>query len=681
MTNRSITKNKWALLIGINKYPNYPQNKQLFGCLNDVELMKEILQTKFSFPEIQISQLLDEQATRDGILTALETLVNQVSHNDIVVIHYSGHGSSITDREGDKPDGMDETIVPYDSGRAPHKNRDITDDELYAWLLQLSEKTPYITLIFDSCHSGGIVRDTFGAAVRSVEPDTRSIKDLPPSPIAANQVRGTTREIGASGWLPMSQRYVLIAGCNAKESSYEYLERQQNTSVTHGALTYFLCKELRFAQSGMTYRDVFERASTAVTVYEARQHPQMEGARDRELFNIQEIQPMRFVSVKQRKNNQVTLAAGAALGLTVGSQWAIYPSGIHHIAHKTPKLGQVKITSVRALTSDAKIIKESQTNRIIPGSRAVEEAHFYGEMRLKVEFKAETDYQEAVNEMVDLISQSPLLRQTQNGEVADARIYIIAPRQKVTPDDPVPQLQMIEQPIWAVVGQDGQLLMPTRALTEAEATVILRENLEKIARYRFALALKNPNPESCLKDKIEFILKRKTSDGNWREAKPEDDRGQIVFREGDILKFEIVNHYQHPVFISILDFGLTYGVNPLYPVTGANQQFEPSKRVDIGLRQGEQIQLYLPDNFPFVSFYEQDSIAGGTEIFKVFATTYPTDFGALVQGGVRTGDSLLEDLLATALTGKGDRDGRPVTVPPDEDWTTVERSFFLQRKS
>lgn len=51
-----------------------------------------------------------------------------------MVVYYSGHGSQMTDREGDEPYGFDETLVPHDSSRAQNPNRDITDNEVYAWL-------------------------------------------------------------------------------------------------------------------------------------------------------------------------------------------------------------------------------------------------------------------------------------------------------------------------------------------------------------------------------------------------------------------------------------------------------------------------------------------------------------------------------------------------------------------
>jgi Caspase domain len=685
VSNNVASNNKWALLIGINKYPKLPAHRQLSGCVNDVKLINKILQENFSFPENQITQLLDEEATRQNILTALQELVDRVNRNDIVVIHYSGHGSWMTDREGDKPDGQDETIMPHDTGRDPHENRDITDDELYEWLLRLSEKTPYITLIFDSCHSGGIVRDPFGARDRWVEPDTRPIEQLPPSPVATTRSSRGTRDIGSSGWLPMSDRYILIAGCSAKEKAFEYREWQGNNRIDYGALTYFLCRELRSIESGTTYRDIFQRVSTQVTANESTQHPQIEGAQDRELFNVHDIEPMRFVLIVERKDNKVILGAGAAHGMTKESEWAIYPEAIKQIAKDTLKLGKVKITAVRAVESDAEILEENSVGVITVGSRATEEAHFYGEMRLKVNIQVPSDYDAAKKHLIQLVKESKLLRFPQEDETADAMVYIVAPRTEVGSDALVPQLGAVNQPTWVVVGNNGQVIMPTRPVDDVGATTILRENLEKIVRCKSVLALENPNSQSLLNNKVNLTLKQQAHDGNWVKAQPDNNSGQIVFEDGDRLILEVENLHDKPIYIYILDLGLASGVAQIYPIQGAHQEFQPGKH-DIGIRQGEQIELYVPETFPYVQS-PNNTLVGGVETFKLFATTYPTDFSYLLHQSVRTGfgeqqpnlNKPLEQLLSMALTGNGNREARVITLPPDEEWTTVQSSFLLRR--
>jgi hypothetical protein len=684
MSNRAEKRHKWALLIGVNKY-KFPGINQLQGCVNDVELMSKILQENFGFPADHITLLRDEQATRDGILAAMDALVDCVGQEDIVVIHYSGHGSQMTDREGDEKDGLDETIVPHDSGRSPYPNRDITDDEIYLRLLGLGEKTPHITLIFDCCHSGTISRDPFGANERWVEPDLRPVEELPPSPVAAFLGRGVVRDSGPSGWLPLSERYVLVAACRDEEKAYEYTLSQGDSQLTHGALTYFLAQALRSAQSGTTYRDIFEKVSPQITAVRTLQHPQMEGARDRLLFDVQDIKPMRFVSVRQRTGNQVNLGAGAAHGMTVGSYWAIYPPGTKQVTAETPRLGLVEITAVMAVTSEAQILEEVDGDAIAVGSRAVEEAHTYVQMCLKVEVQAPTGYETAVSELVELIKVSSLLQQAEAGGAANARIYLIAPRTAVRERDPAPQLGTVTQPTWAVVGQDGQLMIPPQVVDRAGAATILRDNLEKVVRYRQILSLRNPNEESLLKGKVEFTLKRQDRNGSWVVAEPENSSGQITFKDGDRIAIEIVNRHNAPLYIGILDFGLTGAVTLLHPIEGSNEQLAPGQSIQIGVRSGDEIQLEIPSDFPFVPVFHDNTPIGETETFKLLATTHEADFSLRVQDRFerKNVDSKpLRQLLDLAWMGDDGRDAVRTRLPnhrrPEEEWTTVERSFFLQ---
>lgn len=682
-------RNKWALLVGISRYPLLAVRYQLRGCVNDSQLMDRTLQQVFGFPDGNIARLHNEQATRDGILQAMNGLVDRVSKDDIVVVHYSGHGSQMTDRENDEPDGKDETIVPYDSGRRPYPNRDISDDEIYVWLLRLTQKTSYVTLIFDCCNSGTIARDAFGGASRWLEPDDRPLEELPPSPIPQDQadaMRAGMRDIGPSGWLPLGQRYVLIAACRAEEEANEHRIKQSRPVTIHGALTYFLHQELTRAGQQSTYRDVFERASIGVTDAYPRQHPQLEGAADRLLFGVEDIKPMRFVPVQQRRRGNVSLGAGAAHGMTVGSQWALYPQAIKRVAEDTPRLGLVEISAVGAVTSESMLLNEAPAGAIRRGARAVEEAHSYGEMRLGLFIQAPADQEQAAAQLAALLDTSPLLCRKAADE-ADMKAVIVPRRMTLADDDPAPQLGPLSEAIWAVVGRDGRLAMPYRPVAEANATDILRDNLEKLARYRQSLALKNPD-DRLLKDKVQFILKRLMRDGAWVPAEPERAGGQVIFHESDPITFEITNHHSAPIYVSVLDFGLTGAVSLLYPDNGPSQRLDPGRSITVGERQGEGVTLFFPDNFPFVLDPNDGTPTGGTETFKLFATTHEADFTLLLQEGVRSADfasakgadSPLFQLLTTALTGLGDRLRWRNRAAPTEHWATIERSFFLRRK-
>ncbi|MEH1782765.1 MAG: caspase family protein [Nostoc sp.] len=151
------TPRKLALLVGINEYSD--PILALKGCVNDVMLQKELLIYRFGFKPEDIRILTDKQATRQGILTAFEEhLIKQAKPGDVVVFHYSGHGSQVEDRDRDSPDGLNSTFVPIDSEYSVLGGpvQDIMGHTLF--LLMYALKTDNVTVVLDSCHSGGGTR-------------------------------------------------------------------------------------------------------------------------------------------------------------------------------------------------------------------------------------------------------------------------------------------------------------------------------------------------------------------------------------------------------------------------------------------------------------------------------------------------------------------------------------------
>ena len=388
MTAANTTPNKRALIVGINKYSKLEARYQLNGCVNDAKLVAQVLKDKFEFPEENMTVLLDDDASRKNIVNSMQSLVTDSDPDDIVFMYYSGHGSRRRARRPTKPSGKDATIISSDSGRGDDPNLDVIDDEIHAWLGDLSQVTSYITLVFDCCHSGTISRDVFGDTARWVEEDERSLEEMgvaaadDVSSRALDEVDQTGK--GPSGWLAISESHVLMAGCRDEELSYEYSQNVGGKKVKHGGLTFFLCQELLRAESGTTYRDVFERARMNVTSRQPKQHPQIEGKVDREVLGIADIKPMRFIPVSQVKDGKVTIGGGAAHGLAIGSEWGIYRQGTKTVdENQTGRVGFVEIESVGPLTSVGKII--DHTDEIQEGCRAVEEKQAVPKLTLTVD--------------------------------------------------------------------------------------------------------------------------------------------------------------------------------------------------------------------------------------------------------------------------------------------------------
>jgi hypothetical protein len=273
---------KRALLIGINEYQYVPS---LHGCVNDIEAVAAVLTERHAFDPANMAQLITAaDTTRAGILAGLQRLVEETDEGDVCVVYYSGHGSQAPDPADDadeEDDGLDETIVPSDSGRDDHEVRDIVDDELHSYIAALAERTPYTTFVFDSCHSGSVDRELLMLAEvepleaqpvpRAIPAATKAPAERSLFPSAAAASAGSPSP-SATGLMPRGD-YLMIGGCLDPQTSKE-------TAIdgkTHGVLTYYLTKELRDAPADASLESVFTRAAEQVKATVKEQDPVLEG--------------------------------------------------------------------------------------------------------------------------------------------------------------------------------------------------------------------------------------------------------------------------------------------------------------------------------------------------------------------------------------------------------------------
>lgn len=313
-----------ALLIGIGKYQVLPR---LPGSKNDIDLVHQVLVSRYGFSEQDIHTVRDEAATREGMLAAFNQIVKEAGPNDVVYIHYSGHGSQVQDLNGDEPDDqLDETIVPAD-GRTEGVP-DITDDELEDILSRL--KTPKAVVVLDSCHSGTATRG-LEVRVRSVPADNR---------VNLYKKSGvTTRAIVPVNLHP----YVLFSGAASHE---EALDGPVDGRY-HGFFTHSLFKSLQSAPMGASTSEIFSGAKQELKRIQnqfgrtSMPEPQLEASKERmelpffsalaeapALVKDQTDSARRsWVAVQPQTEGQVVLINAAALGADPGSVWGIYPEG------------------------------------------------------------------------------------------------------------------------------------------------------------------------------------------------------------------------------------------------------------------------------------------------------------------------------------------------------------------
>ncbi len=276
-----------ALLIGINDYQGIPD---LRGCRNDVRNMWDLLRNVMGFRTEDIRVVLDNRATKRGILDRLNWMVDLASEGDIMVFHFSGHGSRIRDRDGDElRDRLDELICPWDM------NWDgvyILDDDLEEIFKRLPAGAS-LEVFMDSCHSGwdtgpvgtaspytGPHAYNFGRGptaerAEAAAPDAVPRYVEPPEDIRfrwlgeEDRLKDTRSFTGENR---STARHIIWAGCRPDQTSSDaYINGDY-----HGAFTYYYCQHMRETQGHISRRELLERVRSSLRYNNFRQVPQLE---------------------------------------------------------------------------------------------------------------------------------------------------------------------------------------------------------------------------------------------------------------------------------------------------------------------------------------------------------------------------------------------------------------------
>ena len=177
--------------------------QNLEGAVNDAQSMADVLTgPKFGFPADNVVLLANpapkqdagpamivlpaDQTTRDGILAAMKKyLVDVPQPGDTVVFYDASHGSLRVNTAGEKLTVRDEsgklvyvdsTLVPSDAYKGGY---DVRDREMTRIFNAALDKGVHLTVIFDSCHSGGSTRGLAAGRQRSLPYDPRPVTDPP----------------------------------------------------------------------------------------------------------------------------------------------------------------------------------------------------------------------------------------------------------------------------------------------------------------------------------------------------------------------------------------------------------------------------------------------------------------------------------------------------------------------
>ncbi|UCB46715.1 MAG: caspase family protein, partial [Spirochaetota bacterium] len=248
-----------ALVIGINQY-NDPAINDLDYCVNDANGIHDSL-IQNGWKEEEITLLLDGEATKTAILSAINSIVGDANPNDYILIFYSGHGTAIADSDGDESDGIDEAIVPVDYIYGNASTLILDDDIGKSFSTCRTEKGVFI---FDSCNSGGFINMALGTGG---EAQARYVHVM--------DIKGS----GTNGDLDILNLPVMTS---SDETEYSF----ELPALQHGVFSYFILAGLKNRNADtnddafITIRELFDYAKSQTEFFTSYQHPKLRFPRE-----------------------------------------------------------------------------------------------------------------------------------------------------------------------------------------------------------------------------------------------------------------------------------------------------------------------------------------------------------------------------------------------------------------
>jgi hypothetical protein len=631
------TPNIYALLIGIDYYKPNSSYQNLKGCVRDINLVEGYLQRTLQIPAERIRKLTspnredsslsevragtepDVLPTYENIVNAFKEITQKAQPQELVYIHYSGHGGRANTIYSElKGDGQkDEGIVPMDIGE--QDGRYLRDIELATLLKRMTDKGLGVTVVLDSCHSGGATRGD--CAIRGSQQEDTA--DRPQDSRVASREelienwKSLVEGSNPTGWVPESEKYVVLAACRPTEQAFEYAV---NGTERHGALTYWMIDTLTTIPGTLTYKTLHDRISAKIQSMFPSQLPMLLGEGDLSVFGSNLIANQYTVVVIKvdASQKQVKLNAGLATGLSIGARFAIYPlnSSASDLSDKQKRLAIIEVTDVEASSVLARVLEEADGGIGIKGQ--IEQG------ALAVILSAPADLVRRVR-LFDRKKLGDAEEELPTQDLVDQQKDALdLVRQALAENGWLVEVQGEEEAHYQVaIGRQGEYeicrgmpiknLNPALSIGESEAPKEVVKRLVHLAKYQAVQELDNPSSE--LKDCLEFVLLDE-------KRQPLPDQSNIVLKQGTLAYLRVKNNFhQTPKMLNTLNVG----VLDLEPTWAISQI--PLQRIDepfYELASQETRDIRLRFKVP-----ESKGDERAKEILKLFATRGPADFRCL----------------------------------------------------
>jgi Caspase domain len=616
--------NLYALLIGIDYYKPNRFYKNLKGAVRDINLVETFLKQTLKISPERIRKLTslnqedadllaarsaqDQEPTYENIVNTFKEITETAQPGEQLYIHYSGHGGRAKTVYPNLKQGMgdqnDEGIVPMDIGDT-EEGRYIRDVEMTTLLKRMTDKGLIVTVILDSCHSGGATRgDT---EIRSgTERDTlkRTAVSLvaEPEELERNWLELTRKNtIGAAG-LPQSREYVLLAACRPNEYAYEYAVN--GGSERNGALTYWMMDTLTsVATSGqpLTYKLLHDRVNAQIQSKFTQQVPMIMGESDRLVFGSDRWStPFTISVIKVISDTEITLNAGQAQGLSKGTRFSVYPLGTTDFTDIGKQVAIVEISQPPGASESTATILSSANGgievkvKLQPGAPAIMvSAPVDLIQRVRFASKVEGDQENDLPSTLVSQQASALesVRQALRGNG-----WVV----EVKEDESALYQVAIDREGYYEICQNGRPipnLRPLLSIEDATAAKRVCDRLVHLAKYQAVQSLDNSGSKLAQAIEVEVLKEDGTAF---------DDPQNPVIRDGDTICLRLTNKGNQSLKVAVLDIEPNWAVSQV-PIGGMESPF-----FDLAKGAKEEIQLRM-------AIPEDEAYQQSRETLKVFA--------------------------------------------------------------
>ena len=317
--------------------------QNLEGAVNDAQSIADVLTgPKFGFPADKVVLLTNpaprksrpglvilpaDQTTHDGILAAMKKyLVDVPQSGDTVVFYDASHGSLRVNTAGEKLTVRDEngklvyvdsTLVPSDAYKGGY---DVRDREMTRIFNAALDKGVHLTVIFDSCHSGGSTRGMVVGRQRSLPYDPRPVTDPPDTLPNGQRVPPPTER---------PDNPALVFSAVQQDQEANEADPSADMPESHGAFTAALIQTLQVLPADAPSSLVFQRVKA---ILEGSGFPEQEpdldanaARRAQPLFggaaNTANADKVRTAALKIDDDGSVWLDIGTVSGIGPGSEF------------------------------------------------------------------------------------------------------------------------------------------------------------------------------------------------------------------------------------------------------------------------------------------------------------------------------------------------------------------------